>query len=69
VIHHSDQGSQYTSIAFGNRCEEAKVRPSMGSVGVPSGEWLEFGGGVISGLFNQPGPALSRRRRSRHDNR
>ena len=36
---------------------------------VPSGEWLEFGGGVISGLFNQPGPALSRRRRSRHDNR
>ena len=34
---------------------------------VPSGKWLEFEGGVISGLFNQPGPALSRRRRSRHD--
>ena len=34
---------------------------------VPSGKWLEFGGGVISGLFNQPGPALVRRRRSRHD--
>ncbi len=33
VIHHSDQGSQYTSIAFGKRCEEANVRPSMGSVG------------------------------------
>jgi len=33
VIHHSDQGSQYTSIAFGNRCREAGVRPSMGSVG------------------------------------
>ena len=33
VIHHSDQGSQYTSIAFGVRCEEAGVRPSMGSVG------------------------------------
>lgn len=33
VIHHSDQGSQYTSIAFGLRCKEAKVRPSMGSVG------------------------------------
>jgi putative transposase len=28
VIHHSDQGSQYTSIAFGNRCEEAKVGPA-----------------------------------------
>jgi putative transposase len=33
VIHHSDQGSQYTSIAFGQRCREAGVRPSMGSVG------------------------------------
>lgn len=33
VIHHSDQGTQYTSIAFGLRCREAKVRPSMGSVG------------------------------------
>jgi putative transposase len=33
VIHHSDQGSQYTSIAFGHRCREAAVRPSMGSVG------------------------------------
>jgi putative transposase len=33
VIHHSDQGSQYTSIAFGHRCREAGVRPSMGSVG------------------------------------
>ncbi len=32
VIHHSDQGSQYTSIAFGHRCR-AGVRPSMGSVG------------------------------------
>jgi putative transposase len=33
VIHHSDQGTQYTSIAFGLRCREAGVRPSMGSVG------------------------------------
>ena len=33
VIHHSDQGSQYTSVAFGVRCKEAGVRPSMGSVG------------------------------------
>ena len=29
VIHHSDQGSQYTSVAFGNRCREMGVRPSM----------------------------------------
>ena len=33
VIHHSDQGSQYTSIAFGERCKAMGVRPSMGSVG------------------------------------
>ena len=33
VIHHSDQGTQYTSLAFGGRCREAGVRPSMGSVG------------------------------------
>ncbi len=33
VIHHSDQGSQYTSIEFGRRCREAGVCPSMGSVG------------------------------------
>ena len=33
VIHHSDQGSQYTSLAFGLRCKKAGVRPSRGSVG------------------------------------
>jgi putative transposase len=33
VIHHSDQGCQYTSIAFGKRCGEAGIRPSMGAVG------------------------------------
>jgi putative transposase len=33
VIHHSGQGSQYTSVAFGKRCEEMGVKPSMGTVG------------------------------------
>src|SRR5262249_24503544 len=33
VIHHSDQGCPYTSIAFGQRCRDMGVRPSMGSVG------------------------------------
>lgn len=33
VIHHSDQGSQYISLAFGQRCRAAGVRPSMGSIG------------------------------------
>jgi putative transposase len=35
LIHHSDQGSQYTSISFGQRLEEAGVLPSMGSVADP----------------------------------
>lgn len=33
VIHHSDHGTQYTSVAFGLRCREAGVQPSMGTVG------------------------------------
>jgi putative transposase len=32
-FHHSDRDSQYTSVAFGNRCKEAGGRPSPGSVG------------------------------------
>ena len=31
VIHHSDQGSQYTSIDFGNRCPgDASASPVLG---------------------------------------
>ena len=33
VIHHSYQGCQYTSLAFGARCREWDVALSMGSVG------------------------------------
>ena len=33
VIHHSDQGCQSTSLAFGERCRRWGVVPSMGSVG------------------------------------
>ncbi|MFE0156845.1 IS3 family transposase [Nonomuraea sp. NPDC059007] len=33
VIHHSDKGSHYISIAFGRRCEQAGVRPSTGRTG------------------------------------
>ena len=33
LIHHSDHGRQYTSLAFGQRCRRAGVVPSMGSVG------------------------------------
>lgn len=33
VVHHSDQGCQYTSLAYGRRLAEAGVVPSMGSTG------------------------------------
>jgi putative transposase len=33
VVHHSDHGCQYTSVAFGERCQQAGIVPSMGSVG------------------------------------
>jgi putative transposase len=33
VVHHSDRGCQYTSYAFGKRCREAGVVPSVGSIG------------------------------------
>ncbi len=33
IIHHSDRGCQYTSLAFGARCREWDVALSMGSVG------------------------------------
>ena len=33
LIHHSDRGVQYTSLAFGKRCHEAGIVQSMGSAG------------------------------------
>ncbi|MEJ7815846.1 MAG: IS3 family transposase [Rubrobacter sp.] len=33
VIHHSDRGSQYTALSFGQRLEEAGMFPSMGRGG------------------------------------
>jgi putative transposase len=33
VVHHSDRGCQYTSYAFGQRCRQMNVVPSMGMVG------------------------------------
>ena len=33
VIHHSDRGSQYTVLSFGERLKEAGIFPSMGRVG------------------------------------
>jgi putative transposase len=33
LIHHSDQGSQYVSLAFGQAARDAGISPSMGSKG------------------------------------
>ena len=33
LVHHSDQGTQYTSIEFGRRCRQVGIDLSMGSVG------------------------------------
>jgi putative transposase len=33
LIHHSDQGSQYVSLAFGQRARDAGIAVSMGSRG------------------------------------
>jgi putative transposase len=33
LIHHSDHGCQYASLAFGRRCREAGIAASMGTVG------------------------------------
>ncbi len=33
LVHHSDHGSQYTSLAFGQRLEQATILGSIGTVG------------------------------------
>lgn len=33
LLHHSDRGSQYLSIKYTERLAEAKIAPSVGSVG------------------------------------
>jgi putative transposase len=33
LIHHSDQGAQFTSLAFGSRLRQLGIHASMGSVG------------------------------------
>jgi putative transposase len=35
LIHHTDAGSQYTSIAMGRTLRDARILPSIGSVGDP----------------------------------
>jgi len=43
VVHHSDRGAQYTSLAFTKRCRDAGIATSMGSVGdAYDKEWAAY---------------------------
>jgi putative transposase len=46
LIHHSDQGSQYTSFSFGRRLRESGILPSMGRTGTPADN------AVVESLFD-----------------
>jgi putative transposase len=59
VVHHSDQGTQYTSVAFGQRCKEAGVQPSMGSVGDAYDNTLS-GSASLSVFLRKPGVRTTR---------
>ena len=52
VLHHSDQGTQYTSLAFGKRRREMGVRPLTGS----AGDCYDNAMGTVSqaGVHNHP---------------
>jgi putative transposase len=62
VVHHSDRGSQYTSIAFGQRLREAGITASMGRRGdcydnaVAESFWSTIKGELI----HRRGPFASR---------
>ena len=55
LIHHSDRGSQYTSVEFGSRLTKAELLPSMGSVADPATLIFLFTSmlSLASGLFDQ----------------
>ncbi|CCC45685.1 is6110, transposase [Mycobacterium canettii CIPT 140010059] len=64
VIHHTDRGSQYTSIRFSERLAEAGIQPSVGAVGSSYDNALAE---TINGLYKteliKPGkPWRSRRK-------
>jgi putative transposase len=48
VVHHTDRGSQYTSIRFSERLAEAGIQPSVGAVGSSYDNALAE---TINGLF------------------
>ena len=74
LIHHSDQGSQYVSLAFGQRARDAGIAVSMGSRGdcfdnaVAESFFATFEEGAHpSSLLAQPPRAAERRLRLHQD--
>ena len=59
VMRHADRGCQYTSYAFGKRCREAGVMPSMGSTGDA------YGNAMAESFFPTLERAVLNRRRFR----
>jgi transposase InsO family protein len=59
VIHHSDQGMRYTSIAFGLRCREVGVKPSTGDCPLQRGVRRRAGTDRVHGLHLQPGTSFT----------
>ncbi len=64
LIHHSDRGSQYTSISLGQKLEEADIMPSMGSVADPYDNALaeSFVATIKRELLDREGPGLPGKR-------
>ena len=59
LVHHSDQGTQFTSFAFGRRLREAGILPSMGAVGTA------YDNAVAESFFSTLKRELVHRRRFR----
>ena len=71
LVHHSDAGSQYTSIAFTTALVEAGIAPSIGTVGdALDNALMESTIGLYKTELDRPAPAdLDRARRGRNRDR
>ena len=70
VVHHTDRGSQYTSIRFTERLADAGIQPSVGAVGSSYDNALAE---TINGLYKteliRPAQALAQHRGGRAGHR
>lgn len=56
VIHHSDRGSQYVSLAYSNRLKEAEMLPSVGTTGDSYDNAMAES---INGLYKRSAPLVT----------